>query len=135
MVDIAGHIYYASGIFVIIKMIYSTVDGNKLAETQGWKLRFSSMLGRKPNDSEFRSKEELDTLGAHYVLNAFEIIWCLIGLALSGQQQSFAIFILASIASYAICRILAYNGLAKTIRLFINICKTILYLKIISNHF
>ena len=135
MVDIIGHLYYASGIFVIIKMIYSMVDGNKLAETQGWKIRFHSLVGRKPSDSEFRSKEELDTLGAHYILNAFEIIWCMIGLALSGQQQSFAIFISASIASYAICRILAYNGLAKTIRLFINICKTILYLQIIANHF
>lgn len=135
MTEILGHIFYALGIFVLIKMIYSLVDNRKLIDIQDWKFRFYSTMDRKPKDSEFRSKDELDTLGAHMVIGFVEAAWCAIGLAFSGRQEYFAVAAMAILASSIGCRLLAYGRAARLIRTAANILRTVLYLLLIAKHF
>jgi len=134
MEHVIGNIYYALGIFVIIKMVYSIFEGGSLSETEEWKMRFSATVGRKPKESEFRSKKEFETMNAHYAIGIVEIAWCLIGFFFSGRSEEFSVAIASIFASWIICKALSHNSLSGAIRLAIDVSKTILYLSIIIHH-
>ena len=135
MIDIIGHIFYASGIFVLIKMAYSISERKLVLDIEDWRFRFSQSIGRKPKEKDFRSKKEFDTLSAHSALNAIEFLWCSIGLCLSGSQDIFAFAFAAILASSVACRILAYGSLARFLRGMTIFARAIIYAYSILNHF
>jgi hypothetical protein len=135
MIEILGHIYYASGIFTLMKMGYSASDRKELLDIEDWRFRFSQSIGRKPKDKEFRTKEEFNTLSAHSALNAFEFIWCSAGLMLSGSQDIFAAAFLAILASSIACRILAYGSMARFLRTVSIFARLVIYTYAIITHF
>jgi len=135
MIDILAHIYYASGIFTLIKMGYSISDRSILFEIEDWRLRFLQSMKRKPKETDFRTKAEFDTLGTHSVLNAFEFMWCSIGLIFSGSQHIFTYAFFAILISSLVCNILAYGSSARFLRTITIFARFLIYIYAIINHF
>ena len=131
--EIIGAIYYLSGLFVLIRLIYSFRDTSRLSDIREWRFRFRYLTGRKPSHKEYRDKKDVELIGAHYALEAFELIWVACGL-LSGNSAIFTAIILV----YATGKILPhapFGMLYKISSISFSIARFSLYLLMISNHF
>lgn len=132
--EFIGSLYYISGIFALIRLIYSFRDFSRISDLKEWAFRFSSLTGRKPSSKDYGSKAELDMMNAHVALDIFEWIWVACGL-LSGNSAIFAAIIMLGIAYKYVSAHISFGWLYKSFTLLFISARFLLYLAMISNHF
>lgn len=132
--EIIGHIYYLSGFFVLLRLLYSMRYFRRLGEIEDWLFLQKAVIGKAPGVKEFRSKEEMDLRFSDISLTIFEMIWACCGL-LSGSSHAFAILLMAWMASSAITNRIFFSNIGKAISISIVFARFLLYLLLIANHF
>lgn len=132
--EFIGALYYLSGIFVLIRLIYSFRDFSRISDLKEWAFRFKSLTGKKPTSKDYKSKKELDMMSAHVALDIFEWLWAACGL-LSGNSAIFFAIILCGIAYKYISSHVSFGWLYKSLTLLFIAARFLLYLTMISNHF
>lgn len=132
--EFIGALYYLSGIFVLIRLIYSFRDFSKISDIKEWSFRFGTLTGKKPAVKDYISKKDLDMMSAHLALDIFEWLWVACGL-LSGNSAIFATIIICGICyRYAISHI-SFGLIYKFLTIAFISARFLLYLTMISNHF
>lgn len=132
--EFLGSIYYISGIFVLIRLIYSFRDFSRISDIKEWAFRFKSLTGKKPSPKDYKSKEALDMMSAHVALDIFEWIWVACGL-LSGNSTIFFSIMIFGISYKYISAHISFGWLYKSFTLVFIFFRFLLYLAMISNHF
>ena len=132
--EIIGHIYYISGMFVLLRLFYSMRYFRRLGEIEDWIFLQKSVLGKAPGAKEFRSKEEMDLRFSDLSLSVFEMIWACCGL-LSGSSHAFALILVIWMASAAVTNRIFFSRIGKIISLLTIILRFSLYLLLMFNHF
>lgn len=134
MAAIIGAIYYLSGAFVLIRLIYSFKDFSRIADLKEWAFRFKALNGRKPAAKDYSDKKEIEMMGAHVALDIFEMIWVLCGL-LSGNAIVFAYVLAATISYKYISFHIPFGWIYKSMTILFISARFFIYLTMISNHF
>ncbi len=131
---IIGGIYYLSGIFVLIRLIYSIKDLSKISKLNEWSFLFSSMIGRRPAAKDFSEKKDLETLSAHKALSVFEWLWAACGL-LSGNAKIFLIILAMAIVKKVIDDHIPFGPIYKISSFGFIFLRFFLYSLMIYGHF
>ena len=134
MMEFIGSIYYISGIFALIRLIYSFRDFSRISDIKEWAFRFRSITGKKPSSKDYISKSELDMMNAHVALDIFEWLWVACGL-LSGNSAIFATIMIFGIAYKYVSSHISFGFLYKSFTLLFISARFLIYLYMISNHF
>ena len=134
MAAIIGAIYYLSGAFVLIRLIYSFKDFSRIADLKEWAFRFKALNGRKPVAKDYSDKKEMDMMSAHIALDIVEFIWVTCGL-LSGNANIFVHVLVAAISYRYVSSHISFGWIYKSITLLFISARFFIYLTMISNHF
>jgi hypothetical protein len=129
-----AHIFYSFGILFLIRTLSSIHGFQKYHSIKEWKEVYYEKIGKHPKDSEYRSKEELDTYQTHIVLNILEITWLLIGLFTSNMNIFISIismFLLMAIFSKSF----RFTVFEKTTSMLFILLRFFVYLLLIVNDF
>ena len=129
-----AHIFYSFGILFVIRTLSSIHGFQKYHSIKEWKAIYKEKIGKQPKDSEYRSKEELDTYQTQVVLNILEITWLLIGLFTSNMNIFISIismFLLMSICSKSF----RFTVFEKTTSILFILLRFFVYLLLIVNDF
>jgi hypothetical protein len=131
---IIGALYYIFGLLMMIKLIHTINDLEKISNTKEWIFKFNHFFGKKPIDKDFPDKKELSTYNAHVVLNSFEWLWVLCGLFSGNYIIFLAILILGSLKKIVDMNI-SFGKIFKTLTIIFVIIRGSLYFLMIYNHF
>jgi hypothetical protein len=129
-----AHIFYSFGILFLIRTLSSIHGFQKYHSIKEWQQIYYEKIGKSPKDSEYRSKEELETYQTQIVLNILEITWLLIGLFTSNMNIFISIismFLLMSICSKSF----RFTVFEKTTSMLFILLRFFVYLLLIVNDF
>lgn len=129
-----GALYYISGIFAIIRLVYSIKDFSKICYLKEWSFRFHALTGKRPGIKEHHDKKDADLLAAHQALDIFEWMWVAAGL-FSGNYGIFLSLIILGISTRYVTSHISYGIFYKLIVFSFILFRFLLYLALISNHF
>ena len=88
-----GHIYYATGLLILISIIAHISRFKKIQSVSEWVEKFKSVTGKDPQKSDFRSKEELNLSIGISILSLLEFMWALGGLLTGSWYIFLSLFI------------------------------------------
>ena len=129
-----GHIYYATGLLILISIIAHISRFKKIQSVSEWVEKFKSVTGKDPQKSDFRSKEELNLSIGISILSLLEFMWALGGL-LTGSWYIFLSLFIYSIIIRLLIKPIKFTLFGKIAALHFIILKFLVYLYLIINHF
>lgn len=132
--ELIGSLYYAAGIFSLIRLIYSLKSFSRLSRLKDWSFRYRALIGRNPTLKDYQEKEDAELVTDSIALDVFEWLWVACGL-FSGNSSVFAALIIAGISIRYLSTSLSYNWLYRFISLSFILARFFIYLSMISNHF
>ena len=129
-----GNIYYIFGIIIILALVKILTKFKSFYRIGEWLIKYKKVTGKKPLKSEFRSKEDYNTLERGMVISISELIWVFFGL-FSSSWYIFLSLIVISQSLRLLLKPIKYTLPHFIIAYTLFITKIFIYSYLVINHF